>query len=121
VANLVGIFTIHTNDHEEHVTVRDFIISFQEFLLCIEMFLISLAHMWAFGWNCYRKKVRLRFIIVIIINNIIRLIFLSQSQDDFEWTTMIPCYDFFCCCCCCCQVLSNFTGVVSQKDLIDDR
>jgi len=47
----------------------------QEFIICIEMFLIAIAHMYAFGYKSYRS-------------------------NDLNCTDFIPCWD---CCCFCCR------------------
>eukprot|EP01094_Clydonella_sp_ATCC50884_P021035 TRINITY_DN4519_c0_g1_i1.p1 TRINITY_DN4519_c0_g1~~TRINITY_DN4519_c0_g1_i1.p1 ORF type:complete len:494 (-),score=118.37 TRINITY_DN4519_c0_g1_i1:165-1646(-) len=65
----------------------------QEFLICIEMFLVALAHGWTFSYEPFRR--------------------LSDASG-------IPCYSCLCCLCCCCKVTKNLTHVVSQDDLIEE-
>jgi len=67
----------------------------QDFLICVEMFFISIAHSYTFSYKPYRSP--------------------ELTCSDF-----IPCYSVFCCCCCCCSVTKNFTHVVSQRDVLAD-
>lgn len=73
---------------------RDVSVALQDFLICIEMFLISIAHRFTFSHKPYRSG--------------------EASCED------IPCYSVFCCCCCCFKVTKNLTHVVSQKDVLQD-
>lgn len=64
----------------------------QDFLICIEMFLVSILHFTTFSQKPYRSG--------------------QATCDDYA------CYNAFCCCCC--QVGKNLTHVVSQQDVIRD-
>eukprot|EP01102_Stenamoeba_stenopodia_P009666 TRINITY_DN2857_c0_g1_i1.p1 TRINITY_DN2857_c0_g1~~TRINITY_DN2857_c0_g1_i1.p1 ORF type:complete len:400 (-),score=60.73 TRINITY_DN2857_c0_g1_i1:107-1195(-) len=67
----------------------------QEFIICIEMFLIAIAHMYAFGYKSYRS-------------------------NDWSCTDFIPCWDCCCFCCRCCSCCSKLTDALSPRDIVKD-
>ena len=69
-------------------------VGLQEFLICIEMLFVSIAHSWTFGYHSFRTE-----------------------NSCADW---VPCFHLLCCCCCCCTVTKNFRHVVSQRDVIAD-
>ncbi len=73
-------------DHEKGTALQNFII-------CVEMFFVAIAHSYAFGYESFRAR---------------------------SWTDWVPCHCLFCCCCCCCKVCGNLTHVVAQGDLVED-
>ena len=80
---------------EENVTT-----GLQDFLICFEMFLLSILHRYSFGVKEYER------------------------EREEGWRDLIPCCSFcidvFCCCCCCFTLLRNFINVISQGDVIED-
>lgn len=70
-----------------------------DFLICIEMFFVAVAHAYAFTYISYRKK--------------------RQHEDGMlAW---VPCYWFWCCPCNCCNICINFSHVLWQRDVIDEH
>jgi len=68
----------------------------QEFIICIEMFLVSIAHIYAFGFKTYRK------------------------QQDTDWRDFVPCYECLCCCCCFCSCCTSVLGALSPSDVVKE-
>ena len=93
IAILVWFGIIHGDDNFNW-TDREISVGLQDFLICIEMFFISIAHTVTFGHKPYRSG--------------------EASCED------IPCYSFICCCCCCVKVTKNLSHVVSQRDVLQD-
>merc|ERR1712080_755106 len=80
-------------DLAQGFTDQDVSTGLQEFLICLEMLLVAIAHSWTFSHAPF-----------------------VRAEDE----SSIPCYECLCCCCCCCQVTKNFGNVVSQSDLIEE-
>jgi len=72
---------------------RNVTVGLQDFIICIEMFLVAVAHGFAFGYNTYRNPNKVGFVRGILKANIKE--------------TVTP-------------ILQNFGHVVSQKDVIDE-
>ena len=93
ISVFVWLGILHGNE-EFGWSDRDVAVGLQDFLICIEMFLISVAHRSTFSHKPYRSG--------------------EASCED------IPCYSVFCCCCCCFKVTKNLSHVVSQRDVLRD-
>lgn len=81
---------VHDNEltHRAQVTT-----GLQDFIICIEMFLVSIAHGFAFGYNTYRNPNKVGFVRGILKANVRE--------------TVQP-------------ILKNLSHVVSQKDVFDE-
>lgn len=95
IISFLSWFGVLHGDLDLGWTTRDVTVGLQDFLICIEMFFVSLAHSYSFGYRTFRST-------------------------EPSWSDLIPCYACLCCLCCCCEITKNFSDVVSQRDVLED-